>query len=103
MNVTKEQVIAHLTTLRKMLAHALTQPNISPKRFNEIREQMLPLDEQLRALGVDFAPTPQMQPTYEILTRAQRRKRARDSKFNTYEQRVQQRLLHAAVVDPEDA
>lgn len=46
---TKEDAAKYLLQLRKHLVHALQQPNISPKRFNECREQILPLDTQLRA------------------------------------------------------
>lgn len=79
---TKEDVIRHLTQLRATLAHALTQPNISPKRFNEIREQLAPLDAQLHWLGVDTLPTiPQMQPTYVRPSRFQLRQHKRAGKF----------------------
>jgi hypothetical protein len=91
--VGREKVIEHLTQLRNTLAHALTQPHISADRFNEIRAQLLPLDQQLRALGIDLAPTPQMNPNYQPhLTRAQRRQRHRASKYQTYEQRVQRKI-----------
>lgn len=90
--VTKDTVIGHLTNLRKTLAHSLTQPHISAKRFNEIRDQLLPLDQQLRDLGVDMAPTPQMAATYVKPTRFERRKHQRASKHSTYEQRLRQRL-----------
>ena len=90
--VSKEQVIKHLMQLRATLAHALTQPNISVKRFNEIRDQMLPLDEQLRTLGIDPKVTPQMNPAYVRLTRHQRRQRQRASKFPAYEQRIREKL-----------
>jgi hypothetical protein len=62
-----------LMTLRTQLTHALTQRDISPKKFNDIREQLLPLDEQLRKLGVDVSPTPQMNPNYVRPTRRQKR------------------------------
>jgi hypothetical protein len=90
MNVDREKVIDHLMQLRATLAHALKQPNIGAKRFNEVREQLLPLDQQLRALGVDLEPTPQMNPSYRPnLSRAQRRQRHRANKYRSYEQRVQ--------------
>lgn len=94
--VNKEQIIEHLLRLRATLAHALTQRNISAKRFNEIREQLLPLDEQLRNLGVDPEPTPQMQAAYRgHLSRAERRQRHRASKFPSYEQRTMRKLRSA--------
>lgn len=64
MTPTKEDVIKHLTQLRNTLAHSLRQPHISPARFNEIREQLVPLDAELHKLGVDTEPTPQMNPAF---------------------------------------
>lgn len=87
-----DSVVKHLMQLRATMAHALTQPNISAKRFNDIRAQLLPLDDQLRKLGVDLAPTPQMSPNYVRLSRHDRRQRQRASKFDTYEQRVRQKI-----------
>lgn len=71
-------VIKTLTQLRATLAHALKQTNISPTRFNEVRMQLAPLDEQLRNLGVqDLDVLPQMAPTYVRPTRHQRRAAAK--------------------------
>lgn len=96
MSVGKEEVIKHLQQLRATLVHALTQRNIGTKRFNEIREQLLPLDEQLRKLGVDPEPTPQMQAAYRgYLSRTERRQRHRASKFPSYEQRTMRKLRSA--------
>lgn len=96
MNVSKEDVIKHLQQLRATFVHALTQRNIGAKRFNEIREQLLPLDEQLRNLGVDLEPTPQMQAAYRgHLSRAERRQRHRASKFPSYEQRTMRKIAAA--------
>lgn len=82
MNTTKYDVIRHLQQLRATMAHALTQPNISPKRFNEIREQMLPLDVELHKLGVtDLNPVPQASPLYIRPTRFQRRQAKRGRSF----------------------
>lgn len=88
-----DDVKKHLLQLRATLVHALTQPNISPKRFNECRSQILPLDQQLRALGVEDLPfTAQMQPSFVKVTRHERRQRQRASKHSPYEQRVQSKL-----------
>lgn len=85
----KSDVIRFLRQMRETLSHALTQPNISPARFNEIRAQILPLDEQLRALGeVDMKVTPQMSPAYTKQTRHERRQIARRRKHLTFTQRV---------------
>jgi hypothetical protein len=92
---TKEDVIKMLMQLRKTLAHALTQPNISPKRFNDIREQLLPLDVQLNNLGVELEPAPQQH--HVKLTRYQKRKRNRDSKHSSYEARVRHKLAHSKI------
>lgn len=90
-NVSMDAVIKHLTQLRATLVHALTHQNISAKRFNEIRSQLLPLDEQLRGLGVDLEPTPQMSSTYVRLSRHDRRMRQRANKFDTIEQRIKRK------------
>ena len=90
---TTEDVIRHLTQLRKTLALSLTQPHISARRFNEIREQLRPLDEQLRNMGVtDLPVTPQMSPSYVVPSRYERRKHKRADKFNSYESRVRRRF-----------
>lgn len=98
----KQQVIEHLTQLRRSLAHALKQPNISPARFNDIRAQLLPLDEQLRILGVDMEPTPQMSAHHIVLTRKQKRHRNRESKHSTYEQRLMQRIKYKRDLHDDD-
>lgn len=92
----KEDVIKYLMQLRKHLVHALQQPNISPKRFNECREQLLPLDEQLRMLGVTDLPlVPQMSASYVRPSRYQRRQRMRGDKFNSYENRIKRKFERA--------
>lgn len=94
--VGKEQVIKHLTQLRRSLAHSLKQPNISALRFNEIRAQLLPLDEQLRQLGVDPEPTPQMSASYIRQPRAERRRNTHNRKRdNGYEARAMQTIKRA--------
>ena len=93
----KETVIKHLLQLRATIAHMLKQPGISPWRFNDARAQLIPLDEQLRNLGVDLEPLPQAAPAYRVLSRAERRQRQRASKFGTYEQRVQHKLAKRSV------
>jgi hypothetical protein len=91
--VGREQVIKLLKQTRATLAHALKQPNIGPRRFNDIREQLLPLDEQLRLMGVDdLEVLPQMAATYVRPTRHQRRKNMHDRKYNSYERRVADKL-----------
>lgn len=87
--IDKSDVIRLLKQLRATLSHALSQPNISPERFNEIRAQMMPLDEQLRALGeTDLTITPQMSTSYAIPTRRERRQMAKRRKHLTFAQRV---------------
>jgi len=104
--VGKDDVIRHLKQIRATLTHALTQPDISVTRFNAIREQLLPLDEELRKLGIDPEPTPQMGHAYVKLTRYQQRRRARASKFPSYEQRLRekraQKWLDAQGADDEN-
>lgn len=85
----QSNVIKMLQQLRATLAHALSQPYIGAKRFNDIRAQLAPLDQQLRGLGVDLQPIPQMSPSYVVPSRKQRRDR---QKAGTYEQRVKRRL-----------
>jgi hypothetical protein len=87
-----DDVIAVLRQLRVTLAHALKQPNISPIRFNEVRAQLAPLDEQLRNLGVnDFEILPQMAPTYVRPTRHQRRAAAKKRNHASFTARMNQR------------
>lgn len=91
--ITVVSVIQHLQQLRATLAHALQQRNISPRRFNEIREQIVPLDIQLKNLGAEPGEAiPQARANYVNMTRAQRRVRARANKFDTYENRVKAKL-----------
>lgn len=88
----REDVVAVLKQLRATLAHALRQPNISPIRFNEVREQLLPLDEQLRNLGVTgLEILPQMAPTYVRPTRHQRRAAAKKRNHASFTARMNQR------------
>jgi hypothetical protein len=91
-----DDVIAVLRQLRTTLAHALRQPNISPIRFNEVRAQLAPLDEQLRNLGVnDFEILPQMMPTYVRPTRHQRRAAAKKRNHASFTARMNQRAGNA--------
>jgi len=100
----REQVIKHLMQLRKTLVHSLNQPRIGPRRFNEIREQLLPLDAQLRKLGIDDLPvTPQMQPSFVKQSRYERRKHQRDGKFNSYESRIAEKRARKRQLELEDA
>lgn len=102
--VTMDVVIKHLMQLRKTLVHSLNQPRIGPRRFNEIREQLLPLDEQLRGLGVEDLPiTPQMQPSFVKQSRYQRRKHQRDGKFNSYESRIAEKAARRRLQERDDA
>lgn len=61
-----------MMALRAQLVHALAQRNIGAKRFNAIREQLIPLDAELRKLGADLSPTPQMNPAYVRPTKIER-------------------------------
>jgi len=84
--------IRMLKQLRAQLVHALTQPNITATRFNSIREQLRPLNEQLRQMGVtDLEIVPQLAPSYVVPTRAQRREKLRARKYPSYEQRIKAR------------
>jgi hypothetical protein len=91
---TVARVIEHLQQLRATLAHALKQPNLSAARFNEIRAQLGPLDDELMKLGVtEFEVLPQMAPTYIRLSRHQRRKRQQhEGRFSSYESKVRQKF-----------
>lgn len=91
--VTVDEVIRHLKQLRATFAHAIKQSNIGPARFNELREQLLPLDVQLRNLGVtDLEVLPQMAATFVKPTRHQRRMTQRKRKTATYSQQLQRRI-----------
>lgn len=96
MNPTVERTIGLLKQLRATLAHALKQPNISPIRFNDARELMLGLDEQLRNLGVTgLEVLPQMAPTYVRPTRHQRRAAAKKRNHASFTVRMNQRAGNA--------
>lgn len=89
----RASVIKVLLQLRTTLAHAIRQPNIGPARFDEIREQLIPLDLQLHDMGVtDVEVLPQLAPTYVKPTRHQRRVTQRKRKSATYSQKTQWRL-----------
>lgn len=88
----RDDVIRVLKQLRATLAHALKQANISPARFNEVREQLAPLDEQLRNMGVlDLEVLPQMAPTYIRPTRHQRRAAAKKRNHASFTARMNDR------------
>jgi hypothetical protein len=88
----RDDVISVLKQLRATLAHALKQANISPIRFNEVRAQLAPLDEQLRNLGVnDFEILPQMAPTYIRPARHQRRAAAKKRNHASFTVRMDMR------------
>lgn len=92
----RDDVIGVLKQLRATLAHALKQPNISPIRFNDAREQMLGLDEQLHNMGVtDLEVLPQMAPTYVRPTRHQRRAAAKKRNHASFTARMNQRAGNA--------
>lgn len=88
----RDDVIRVLKQLRATLAHALKQANISPARFNEVRAQLGPLDEQLRNMGVlDLEVLPQMAPTYVRPTRHQRRAMSRKRNHASFTARMNDR------------
>lgn len=99
--VSVDEVVKTLLALRKQLVHALGMPKISPAKFNDIKQQLVPLNEQLRRMGIDLDPVPQM--TYLRPTRAQRRDRKRAHKWESYESRVRQKLAKAYEEQDNDA
>lgn len=93
-------VVKVLLQLRATLAHTLKQPNVSPTRFNDAREQLAPLDEQLRNLGVtDLDVLPQMAPTYVRPTRHQRRAAAKKRNHASFTARMNDRASKVRVAE----